>query len=105
MKIRNGFVSNSSSSSFIIKKDKLTKKQIKQILNYKTEAYKLGKYPIVALNGNKSGEYGFLDLFWTVKEDNDSISASTIIDNFSFDVFLADIGVKSEKIEWEDDKQ
>ena len=33
MKIRNGFVSNSSSSSFIIKKDKLSKDQIDAIIS------------------------------------------------------------------------
>jgi len=34
MKIRNGFVSNSSSSSFVVLKDALTEEQKDQILNY-----------------------------------------------------------------------
>lgn len=34
MKIRNGFVSNSSSSSFVVLKDSLTEEQQNQILNY-----------------------------------------------------------------------
>jgi hypothetical protein len=39
MKIRNGFVSNSSSSSFVINKAQLTPEQIEKILNYKNEHY------------------------------------------------------------------
>jgi len=34
MKIRFGFVSNSSSSSFILSKPKMTKKQIRSIINH-----------------------------------------------------------------------
>jgi len=41
VKIRNGFVSNSSSSSFIIMKDKLSAEQIKAILenDYKDQPW------------------------------------------------------------------
>lgn len=39
MKIRIGFVSNSSSSSFVIDKKGLTKKQIEEIENWVEESY------------------------------------------------------------------
>ena len=39
MKTRNGFVSNSSSSSFLINIDKLTLEQIEMIKNHPAEGY------------------------------------------------------------------
>ena len=91
MKIRNGFVSNSSSSSFIINKKCLTKEQIDQICNYKEVARVLGNYDSLELSDwqkkynediasgktpnnypflqvNICGKFGYLDDFWTIDE-------------------------------------
>ena len=43
MKIRNGFISNSSSSSFIVFKNNLDKNKIKQIKELKKESFNVGE--------------------------------------------------------------
>lgn len=90
MKTRNGFVSNSSSSSFVIQKANLTPYQIDQIKDYEFYAEKMGL------------EY-WDDGYWTVTETEDTIGASTIMDNFDFFEFLEKIGVKEEHIDKDSD--
>lgn len=53
MKIRTGFVSNSSSSSFVIKKDKLTRDQIYMIQNHIAVAKKIDEAvkPLISNGG------------------------------------------------------
>ena len=89
MKFRDGFVSNSSSSSFIIGKSKLSQTQIEQIKDY----YNVG------LENNVGGYFGPYSN-WEITETEDYIKGFTIIDNFSMRDFLAFIGVKTEDIEW-----
>lgn len=64
MKIRNGFVSNSSSSSFIVKKSNL---------NWYTEQILLRHAEIAALKPDDA---------WDIRDEGDSYRASTFIDNF-----------------------
>jgi hypothetical protein len=101
MKYRNGFVSNSSSSSFIIKKNKLTKRQIEQIKNYQEEAAIIGEYcKLPQGHCGACGKFGYIDDHWQITETMTEIKGNTIMDNFNFDTYLKEIGVKDEDIAW-----
>ena len=89
MKIRNGFVSNSSSSSFIILKKYLTDKQIVSIRNHKE---------VGILIDSKIGDEG--DNAWNMIEDQDLIGAETSMDNFDMRLFLDKIHVDYKHIKW-----
>jgi len=94
MKIRNGFVSNSSSASFCIVKSDLTPLQLDMIrngekyLNIMTDARYLDFY-------NK-------DDYWDICEDLEEIKGHTTIDNFDMRSYLTYIGVESSYIKWFD---
>lgn len=87
MKIRQDFVTNSSSSSFIIAKKYLDEDQLYAIRNHSTVGDRL-KIP-----------YAFEDA-WTIRENDDFISASTWMDNFDMCKFLRIIDVPVEKATW-----
>lgn len=119
MKIRNGFISNSSSSSFIIKKVNLTTEQIKQIHNHIEHSIEIGMfnptdmewyykqdiikddYPTEeswkddALKNYKNDGY-------SISEDEYSISGWTLMNNFNMHEYLKLIGVKAKHIKWGD---
>jgi hypothetical protein len=84
MKIRNGFVSNSSSSSFVIQKTKLTSEQIAKIKNHR-------EY-ISALCDE-----------WRIRDFSGILFGATNMDNFDMESFLDLIGVSNSDIEWGDD--
>ena len=92
MKIRAGFVSNSSSSSFIIKKENLTKYQIKAIKNHKEIYNKLPKI-IKRCNDMNYGADG-----WTIEETDKDIRGYAYMDNFGMGDFLRIIGVDTDDI-------
>jgi len=90
MKIRNGFVSNSSSSSFIIQRSDLTASQLYAIehhIEYANEH---------ELDGGNHHE----DDAWSITCDRDIIEGSTWMDNFSMSDVLDHLGVKN--VKWRD---
>jgi len=83
MKIRCGFVSNSSSSSFVIKKHYLSQQQIDGIKNHATCGI----------------EYANKD-YWEITETEDEIQGSTFMDNFNiYSYMYVKLGIKKEHIE------
>lgn len=80
MKIRDGFVSNSSSASFIIGLCNITGKQFQQIVHY-------------SLDGDELEG-------WTITVADDEIKGYTSMNNFDFGGYLDRIGVDPNVIEW-----
>lgn len=99
MKIRAGFVSNSSSSSFVINKSKLTEEQIYKILNYDSESKKywssVENYPFKddCDTYYKLNDIGISDNGWTLDETDDSIEGWTVMNNFDFRSYMELIGI------------
>jgi len=101
MRIRNGFVSNSSSSSFIINKKNLTEEQIELIKDH----FEVGKK---FEEMYWDGEYCHNGDEWTINDDvdrdgNELINGGTWMDNFPMAKFLSLIGVEKEFVKWDDD--
>jgi hypothetical protein len=119
MKLRQGFVSNSSSSSFIIDKKHLSTEQIRAIKNH-LEVGKIYFKNLSALKTelndvgfdfndfDKSQKYNLYDFdcsfdkycSWDIEETDTEIKGCTIIDNFDMDQFLLLIGVEEDKVVW-----
>lgn len=95
MKVRNGFVSNSSSSSFVISIDMLTDTQIMAIWNHIQEADKhCGEW-----------DFGSCDDYdeWIIEQDDSTISGYTNMDNFDMYTFLQDyLHIPENVINWGD---
>ena len=104
MKIRNGFVSNSSSSSFVVLKKSLTTKQTEMILNIEETIEKLIK--IDEKNNdidNLKDKFSYFNTDpWRVVEYDDYIFGETSMDNFSMYDFFDYINVKKEFVKWGD---
>lgn len=94
MKTRNGFVSNSSSSSFIIPLDMLNERKIQSIYNHIKEAKEHSDY------------YDFGCVYdedsWYISENENYIMGDTIMDNFSMSTFLIHyLRIPRENIKWD----
>ena len=84
MKIRMGFVSNSSSASFMIPKSALTEEQIEQIKNHiEVSEANLHKF-------RNAGEPLYREP-WRIVETEHSIKGHTPMDNFDMYFFLETI--------------
>lgn len=86
MKIRTDFVTNSSSSSFIICKKFLTNDQIDAIRKHKEIANRMNLY--------------CSDCPWNIEENEMFITGYTSIDNFSMSEFFKIIGINSSCVNW-----
>ena len=86
-KYRTSFVTNSSSSSFVISKFELTPRQVERIKNHKDDMKDYDQW---------CGESDA----WTIKETETTISGYTDMDNFPMWDFLEDIGVADNLIIW-----
>lgn len=87
MKIRKGFVSNSSSSSFIILLDKINAKQKQMIYDHIAIGEEID---------NKLREQGKEPIYeyyedWNIKEDDFSLWCSTTMDNFDLETFVKSV--------------
>jgi hypothetical protein len=97
MKIRSGFVSNSSSSSFIIQKKNLTADQINKIYDHIEFAKVLIKY-------NPELEHTFYcgkEDRWDIEDKETYLFASTNMDNFDMREFLKLINVSENDFKYQ----
>lgn len=106
MKIRAGFISNSSSSSFIINKKDISAHQAELIKRH----YEISNmdYPPYVRNDDKREQSYYLHYektcmesdIWNIYDDEDTIEGYTILDNFSMKNYLYRIGIDDNIVEW-----
>ena len=92
MKYKIGFISNSSSSSFVIDINNITLKQYWRLINYSQAA------PKIELKCDK------WDMGWIITLSERSVVGSTSMDDFDMYAFLCKIGIPNDSIEWNDCK-
>jgi hypothetical protein len=85
VKFRDGFVSNSSSSSFVISRNLLTDKQVEQIMDHMRVAHRL--------QIGSATEFASEHDAWHIDVTDESVSGRTWMDNFDMRAFLKGIGV------------
>jgi hypothetical protein len=95
MKVRAGFVSNSSSSSFVIRREFLTTAQMECIKDHKEMSRRL-------CDQGTFKDYCGDDEEWDISEDEFVLTGNTWMDNFDMAAFMQHIGVDMSKVEWDD---
>ena len=96
MKIRQGFVSNSSSSSFVIRLKDLTGQQLEQIRNHAEVAKE---------DRERFAPCRWCDEPWSIDVTDRDIRGATNMDNFDMREFLRIIGVPMDKVGWDGDNR
>lgn len=92
MKIRTGFVSNSSSSSFCIALKDLTGEQISQIQNHIEVSKELDIDCGFGCNIDNAE--------WSISIEGKTITGHTDMNDFSMHTFLEEIDVDINKVDW-----
>jgi hypothetical protein len=88
VKVRKGYVANSSSSSFVVCKKDISDLQISLIYNHIQEGPK----------------YGIVDSYeWGISETEDTIEGYTDMDNFNMREFMYRIGIDLSKVQFDTD--
>ncbi len=88
MKTRNGFVSNSSSSSFMIRKSDLTEEQMEGIRSH-------GQSQYFKQHGSEGDE-------WDITENELTICGYTFMDNFCMSEYMQNLGISPSVVRFED---
>lgn len=82
MKYRVNFVSNSSSASFIIRRDNLNAKQYQKLMDYPNLGHSYDS--------------------WNINYIDDYVEGSTTMDNGDLKTFMIGLGIDMRKVEWTD---